>query len=664
MARIPYIQTNFTAGELSPRITGRVDLSKYYNGVSHLENMIIHPLGGIQRRPGSRFVTEVKNSAHHVRLIPFEFSIEQAYVLEFGDQYIRFYRNEGQIESAPSTPYEVTTPYAHDDLAALKYTQSADIMYLVHPDYPPYKLSRTGHTSWTLTQIAFKDGPYLEENTESGYTLTPSAASGAGITITASGHSPFVSTDVGRLVRIQHSSTWGYAKITAYTSATEVTADVKGDFGGTSGSSSWQLGAWSDTTGWPSAVEFYEQRLYFAATKNQPQTLWGSISEDYENFTPGVEDDDPVIYTINASRVNAIRWISPVSILAIGTAGGEFKASGGSDDIITPSAVSIRRQTTHGVDNVLPATIANIVLFVQRAGRKLREFSYSFEQDSFVAPDLTLLADHITDSGIIQLTYAQEPDSVLWALRNDGQLVGMTYKREEDVVGWHRHDIGGGLVKSMAVIPDSTSTYDQLWMIIEREIDGNTVRYIEFLTKGFQSGDDLADAFYVDSGLTYDGEAVTTVSGLDHLEGETVDVLADGATHPKAVVSSGQIALERSASKVHVGLNYESRVQSLRYEVGGNAGTAQGAIQRIHEVICRFYNTLGAKIGPINDVLDEIPFRLADDDMDAPPSLVTGDRAVSFSGTYVNGAQIEVLQNQPLPMMLLGLIATITTNQR
>lgn len=664
MATLPYIQTNFTAGELSPRIIGRIDLSKYYNGVEKLENMIIHPLGGVIRRSGTRFVAAVKNSAHHTHLIPFEFSIEQAYILEFGNNYIRFFTNEGQVESSPGVIYEVTTPYAHTDLELLKFTQSADVMYLVHPDYAPRKLSRLGPTNWTLAAVDFKDGPYGEENVNAAKTLTPSAVSGS-ITITATGHTPFVSTDVGRLIRIKYSSAWGYAKISGYTSSTVVNATVITNFGATTASSTWQLGSWSDTTGWPAAVEFFEQRLFFAATKSQPQTLWGSASDDYESFKPDINDDDAVAYTINASRVNAIRWLSPGDILAIGTAGGEFKAGGGvnGEDIITPSSMIIKRQTNHGVADTSAVVISNVIIFVQRAGRKLREFSYSFERDGYNAPDLTILAEHVSDSGLLDIAYAQEPDSVVWGIRNDGTLIGMTYKREEDVIGWHRHTIGGnGLVKSIAVIPNEADAYDQLWMVVAREIDGNTVKYVEFMEKNYDRSQPVESAFFVDSGLSYSGSATSTISGLDHLEGETVAVLADGATHPNCVVSSGEVTLNRAVTEAQIGLPYISRIRSLRYEAGSPAGTAQGAVQRVHEVICRFHDTLGAKIGPSDDILDEIPFRTADDPMDAPPSLVTGDREISFPGGYVKGAQIEVVQDQPLPMMLLGLIAKLTTN--
>ncbi|MCH9050626.1 MAG: hypothetical protein IIA72_06040 [Proteobacteria bacterium] len=669
MARVSPIQTNFTAGELSPRLEGRVDISKYFNGARVLENMTIHPHGGASRRSGTRYVADVKDMTRKPRLIPFEFSTVQAYIVEAGHLYMRFFRNEGQIEDSPGVPTEIATPYAEADLFELEFAQSADVMYIVHPNYAPRKLERTSHTAWTLTVVDFADGPYREINT-TGTTLTPSATSGA-ITITASA-SLFASTDVDRLVRIKHSSTWGYAKITGFNSATSVNADVKSNFGATTASSSWRLGAWSQTTSFPSCVTFYEERLFFAGSLDKPQTVWGSRSGDFENFAPTETDgvignDNGVTFTIATDQVNAIRWLSPGKVLAIGTTGGEFTMRATTaDEPITPTNVQVKRETTRGCAYVLPIRNDGVVLFLQRAKRKIREFVFTFETDSFQSPDLTILAEHVTQGGLTQLAFAREPDPTVWAVRSDGVLLGMTYERTQDVVGWHRHILGGAfaggdpVVESVAVIPSPNEDHDQLWVVVERTVNGATKRYVEFMEEQFDAGNDQADAFFVDSGLTYDGSATTTLTGLDHLEGETVAVLADGAVHPDRTVSAGAITLGAAVTKAQAGLAYRSKVQTMRFDAGAVDGTSQGKKSRIHEVTVRLWNTLGAKLG-FDDDVDTIVFRGASDPMDSAPPLFTGDKKIKFNKGYSTSPRVTVIQDQPLPLTVLSIMPRMVT---
>ncbi len=269
MPRTTLALTSFVSGEFSAKMDGRSDFDKYSSGTKTLENFLIHPQGAATRRVGTQFIAEVKDSTKKTRLIPFEFSTTQTYILEFGDQYIRFYKDKGQILSGGSA-YEISTPYLEAELFDIKFAQSADVMYIVHPNHETNKLSRTGHTSWSLDEVVFTDGPYLAPNT-TAITLTPSATSGSGITITASTNA-FVSTDVNRLVSFSN----GYARITAFNSATNVTADVEDDFDNTTATTDWKLGAFSDTTGHPSCVSFFEQRLVFAGTISEPQTLYFS----------------------------------------------------------------------------------------------------------------------------------------------------------------------------------------------------------------------------------------------------------------------------------------------------------------------------------------------------------------------------------------------------
>nr|BAR15332.1 putative tail tubular protein B [uncultured Mediterranean phage uvMED] len=668
MARVAVQLTNFTGGELSPRLDGRNDLAKYPTGCKTLENMIVFPHGSAARRSGTQFVAEVKDSSKETRLIPFEFSTTQTYMLEFGNQYIRFYKDNGQILSGGSA-YEISSPYLEAELFDIKFAQSADVMYICHPNHPVKKLARTGHTSWTLTSVDFQNGPFMDHNIETTTITASHTNAGQTGTLTLSSttgvnsNQGWLSTDVGRLVHMLD----GHVKITGYTSTTVVDMEVVTDISNGSASTDFALGSFSDTTGYPSCVTFFEQRLVFAATLSQPQTLFFSKSGDYENMDDNyhgtVADDDSIIYTIASNQVNAIRFMTATRTLIIGTAGGEFAVSGGGTDIaITPTNILIKKQSNNGAANVDALAVGNATLFLQRARRKLRELAYNFDVDGYVAPDLTILAEHISEGGFKQLSYQQEPNQVIWGVRNDGQLVGLTYQREQQVVAWHRHIFGGSAVcESVATIPTDDSEY-QTWVINKRTINGATKRYVEYIHQyDFDETDDTSFNF-LDSQLSYDGSAATTISGLNHLEGETVSVLADGATHPDKTVSSGSITLDRSASKVKVGLPYTSLLQTMRIDAGSQNGTSQSKTKRIYEITARLYESIGVEIGPDLNNMERIPFRSSANAMDSGINVFTGDKEIEFRGNYETDGFIFVRQTQPLPLTILSLYPKLQTN--
>jgi len=774
MARVAVQLTNFTGGELSPRLDGRNDLAKYASGCSTLENLVVYPHGSAARRPGTTFVSEVKDSTKKTRLIPFEFSTTQTYMLEFGDQYIRFYKDNGQILSGGSA-YEISTPYLEAELFDLKFAQSADVMYICHPNHEAEKLSRTGHTSWSLTDVDFLDGPYLDTNI-STTTITMSAHTvGTGRTMTASavtginGGSGFLTTDVGRLVRFRD----GYGKITGRTNTTVVTVEILEDMGSSSASIDWSLGAFSDTTGHPSCVTFFEQRLVFAATLNNPQTVYFSKSGDYENMDANIggtiADDDAIIYTIASNQVNAIRFMTATRTLIIGTAGGEFAVSGGgADNAITPTNILIKKQSNHGAANIDAISVGNATLFLQRARRKIRELAYNFDVDGYVAPDMTILAEHITEGGLTQVAYQQEPNQIIYATREDGELVGLTYQREQQVTAWHRHIFGGrfgiatitvsdyaniatgtkltltksdgttvdfnsttgtagtnefktqtnnnttatnlknainahanftatvssavvtitetaheatgyltiksfdktrltatsegkAVVDSVAVIPTDDKEY-QTWVIIKRTINGATKRYVEYLNELDFDQTDNTSFNFLDSALSYSGSAVTNLSGLSHLEGQVVSILADGATHPNETVSSGAITLDRSAKDVKIGLAFTSLLQTMRLDAGSQDGTSQGKTKRIYDITVRMYETIGIEVGPDLSEMERIPFRTSANLMDEGIPPFTGDKEVEFRGNYETDGFIFVRQTQPLPFTILSLYPRLVTN--
>ena len=654
--------TSFVSGEFSAKMDGRSDFDKYSSGTKTLENFLIHPQGAATRRVGTQFIAEVKDSTKKTRLIPFEFSTTQTYILEFGDQYIRFYKDKGQILSGGSA-YEISTPYLEAELFDIKFAQSADVMYIVHPNHETNKISRTGHTSWSLDEVVFTDGPYLAPNT-TAITLTPSATSGSGITITASTNA-FVSTDVNRLVSFSN----GYARITAFNSATNVTADVEDDFDNTTATTDWKLGAFSDTTGHPSCVSFFEQRLVFAGTISEPQTLYFSKAGDYENMTAGTNADDAMVYTIASNQVNAIRYMKAVRTLVVGTTGGEFTVSAdGTDAAVTPTNVTIKRQSSFGAANVDAIPAGNAILFLQKAKRKIRELQYNFDSDGYQAADLCILNDTVTKSGINEMVFQQEPDSIIWCVRDDGVLAGLTYQRSENVVAWHRHIFGGSFGSGNAVCETAatisgTLTEDELWVIVKRTINGSTKRYIECFSDFDFDETDATDFKFLDSHLSYSGASTTTLSGLSHLEGQTVSVLADGSVHANKTVSSGSITLDRAVTKACVGLPYNSVLQTMRIEGGAAEGTSQGKTKRISKVVLRLFETVGVKVGPSLTDLETVPFRTTSSALSSPvDTLLAGDKEIEFRDDYNSDGFIFVKQDQPLPCSILAIYPTLVTS--
>ena len=518
---VKIIQSTFNKGELSPRLRGRVDNKYYYNAYDYGVNMLPFPEGAIAYRPGTVFVSEVKDSADTTIIRPFQFSTVQNYVLEFGDQYVRFYRNRGQVESSPGTPYEVATPYLSADLRNLYFFQSADVMYIIHPDYQPRKLTRTSDTNWTLTVIDFVDGPYYPIN------ATATTFTRAGTTITAS-TAVFAATDVGRLIRMKDSGAWVYMEITAYTNTTTVTVDTSGTIASTT---DWRLGAFGGGQGWPAAGTIYEERLILGRTASLPSTVWGSMTGDFDNFAPSVpadgvvEDDNGFSFTIADDQVNAINWFSSGRTLLIGTTGAEHSMTGGTSSgyaPVTPSNITIKREANYGSKaGVRAFRVGNAVLYPSQSGRRLREIYYEFGIDSYISRDTIMFNEHLLRSGIVDLDYTQEPDPYMWVCNGNGELISFLYERLQEIEGWSRNQIAGDDAKSqsVAVIPRPGDENDDVWILTERTVDGATVKHIEYLSEIYE--DVVAPiagvatrpyAKFLDSCISYDGYLDSTIA--------------------------------------------------------------------------------------------------------------------------------------------------------
>lgn len=962
----------------------RVTFDRYPSAAKMLRNCILYPQGGFTRRPGTRFVVEVKDSADETRLIPFQFSQTDSYMVEAGDGYFRFMRRQaiisvedtnavvtngtfasnitdwdnhstgtaaivhdatngrlqltgasggiawGEQDIAVSAgnstkehvlrftvagyggaevgfqvgttstgaeiltevklgvgyhsigftpnattfyvqfrnnnipirnifiddvslldnvPMELTSPYASSDLSELRTFQGADVVYLLHPDFAPRRLERRGHKRWSIIEAFFEDGPWLEENpnfdeathqitvnplfenglegwtkftsgsgevthnadtfivsldndtggasevayiqqaytaidankkhvlhlltlnkddvivsigstaggiqyldktsandvpvgwnsfefTPTGATMylrlrydtsrdnglagiggaliydedaqlmQPSASEGT-ITVTAIGHAPFTTADVGRLIRM----VWpgreaGYGVIIAYTSTTVVSVLVLRRFPSTAPTERWQMGAWCEDCGYPIVVGFFDGRSVFANTDEEPNTLWMSQSGQLQNMRPDsfvegsvtVEDDDAIDKTLSAAQIDPIVWVNGQKALVTGTVGGQWIVTS-AGAVVTPADTSVKQHTALPSANLAHASINQITVFADRSKREIHEVGFKFEEDSFVATDLTILADHILRSPAEQIVYQRRPFSTLWVRRADGRIAALSYNRQHEVLGWAQTIIGGSfgtgaaVVTSVAVIPgaeDATQDYDsderdELWMIVKRTIDGQTVRYIEFMEYFFdgplrEDYDTEAEwrtavrtaqkeCFYVDCGVTYDGAAATTITGFDHLEGETIKVLADGKVIADKVVTTGQIVLTTAASKVHGGLPFKHRYESLKMAVGNPAGTSVHKVKIITSVGMVLLDTGTFKVTTID--YDEDGRRQHDlytlnlvrewEDQSLATSLFTGETNVDTEGAYSGDARIYSEGDAPLPFSLLGLAPQIAT---
>lgn len=715
--------------------------------------------------------------------------------------YIQF-RNENaktveidDIEILDNTGVEIDTPWLKASYDIMRHAQSPNEMYQFVDAMEPLKLVRNGHTSWSLQSIDFQDGPYLEENTTATtMALTTGTAGTVGDTLTASattginGGDGFKTTDVGRLVRILSSgSKWSWVRITGHTSSTVVTVDVRGaNNGATVGTTSWRMGAWSDTTGWPRAVAFFQQRMVAGGTSTRPNTVEFSKAADIEAFSPDdanetdgdgtTFDDSGFSYELGAQQANVIRSIMGGESLFVLTPGGEWVGFS-EGPTLKFDDVALKRQTKHGSANIQPIDVSDTILYVQKGKRKVRQMTFDVNKGTagaFTSPDLTLLSPHITASGLGNWAWQEEPIGVAWAWRVDGKIATLTYEREQNVIGWGRHEMGGSFISATASISGATqakpvvittsaahgladgddisiasvggmtelngnryvvsnalsTTFelhdangedvdgtgftaytsggtvshhtapvvesitaipgndgsgqqynseerDEIWLTVKRTINGATVRYIEFL-EGFYEAprkveyttreqwqqavkDDQPDAFYVDSGLTYDGASATAMTGLDHLEGEEVAIWANGAKQDSKTVSSGAITLDTAATKVQIGLAYTSRGKTVNLLGGGNTAPAFGVPKRANEISVVVLDATNFQIGSAAEDLQTVNFREV---AGGVVPLFTGEKTISINTRYQTDLRIQFEISDPGPLTVVALVPEYKSNEK
>jgi hypothetical protein len=870
------LKESFNAGEFTPRLWSRYELAKYKNGCKDLTNFVPLPHGPVTRRPGSEYITAVKTASAYTRLIPFEFSEADSYMLELGPLYCRFYRNGGQIQTVDADTllllhcdginnsttitdsgatdhsanitangnaklktsnkkfgsascnfggattdfisvadhadwfvdaddatvdfwvYFNTLPAASqglwdqyedaDNYVAMHTLQAAGVhnaIAFVLRDTATFRINKSfsyaaGFNTGQWYHIALIKGWGSDSDvyavTVNGAVLDTETYAGSWINYGAAlriGRNQAVSFDgeVDEFRFTNGTARWttdfappsaqypfgddsgtAYEIITTYdevslpdlhfVQSADTMYIVHKDFVVRklvrSDHDSWAISNVSFTNApsewsagdYPRTVNFYEDRLVFGGSPDQPDTIWTSDSSDYTAFTDPVsitaatlafvdsgpdtitdsgdgfiaagftagliitvtgstanngtytignvtvgtltliasdtvtaegasatitikggstDDDKAITLTLLARKVNDIQWLSSGRKLQIGTRGEEWWAAGPSDtEPITPTDHVARRDSAWGSEHTMPVDIGDVLFFVQQGGKSIREMTYDFSKDKYVSADLNILAEHLTRTySLSDMAYQQQPYQVLWCIRSDGTLLSLTYLKEQEVFGWAKHSLGNGVVESVATIPGDPE--DEVWMVVRRTVNSATVRYVERM-KTFNYGTSLEDAFFMDSGLTYNGAAITAVSGLSHLEGEAVQVLADGLVVTGLTVSSGAITLTTAASKIHIGLLNTPEFETLDAVTQDDDGTLQGILKRITNVSIRLVTSQGGLYGPDSSTTDSIPYR----DTTTPFTGWTDD--LSFDEQDDLTATVYLTCDEPLPFEIAAIL--------
>ena len=767
MPNVRTLQRSFAGGEMSPEMFGRIDDVKYQTGAATMKNFVATPQGPAENRPGFAFVREVKDSTKKTRLIPFSYSTTQTMVIELSPGYIRFHTQGGTLMSG-GVPYEIANPYAEADLFDIHYVQSADVMTLVHPNYAPRELKRLGATNWTLTSINF-GAPIAAPTGVSATRYIPASSSTNADTYETMSYvvTAIASDDIGESVSSSVASVTNNIFVTGSTNTIAWSAvtgasryrvykllgGLYGYIGSTTGTSIVDNNIAPDLSitppnydnefvssgNYPGAVSYFEQRRCFAGTTNEPQKIWMTKSGTESNLSYGlpIRDDDRIEFRVAAREANTIRHIVPLTQLLLLTGSAEWRVSSLNSDEITPTTISVRPQSYIGASNVQPVIINNALVYCSARGGHVRELGYNWQASGFITNDMSIRSAHLFDNyEISDMAFAKAPLQMIWFVSTSGMLLGLTYTPEQQVGAWHKHDTDG-VFESVTVVAEGNE--DRLYAVIRRTIGGVTKRYVERMAS--RHFDSIEDAFFVDSGATYDGTntsattvtvsggttwgpadvltitastaiftypgtgdvndaivltdssgnkyrltirsttsttvatarvdvtlpaalrntatalysfARNTISGLTWLEGKTVSILADGAVQPQEVVTSGAITIDRAASIIHIGLEYDSDLESLPLAMGIDNGMGQGRYKNVNKAWLRVYQSSGIFIGPDENNLIEAKQRTTEP-YGTPPALKTEEIQIMLTPSWLDSGQVFIRQSDPLPLTIVGM---------
>jgi hypothetical protein len=662
VTRFVSIQTNFSTGEIDPLLRARVDLPAYGNALEEATNVVVQPQGGVRRRPGLRYVTELPNSgaesaANGVRLVPFEFSTSDSYMLCFTHNRMFVFKNGSLVLdlNGGSLDYLDTSSLGLTGarLSTLGWTQSADTLIVVQEDIPPVKIVRGAtDADWTGSVITFDSTPkyaFSPSFSNPAGTLTPSAVSGK-VTLTASTGTPFSAASVGQYI---NASPQGRAKIVQFTSSTVVQAITEFPFFSTSAiaNNDWELetgyeAVWSNTRGYPRSVTFHEGRLYFGGSRARPSTVWGSKVGLFFDFeaTEGL-DDDAVEATLDTNTFNAITDIQAGRDLQVFTTGGEFYCPQEGLQPITPDNFFVKSTTRNGSqEGIRVQQLESGTLFVQRQGKSLNEFAFTDVQLTYVTSKISLLSGHLlrgpTRMALRRSVATDENDLLLITNGTDGTMVAFSLLRAQNVIAPSEFTTDGEFI-------DVGVDISTIYTVVKRTVNSATVYYLERFD----------DTLTVDSAVT--GGAGSSASAA-HLVGKSVDIILDGAVQANQTVpGGGTVTFSRAAaSSYQIGLDYAVKVVTMPADLKISAGTRLGFKKRIVEVNVFVKDTQHLIINGTN-----VPFRSLDDPnvLDEEVPEFTGTKTLPGILGYSDEGKITIEQDIPLKMILLGLEYKIST---
>lgn len=688
---------SFASGELAPGLRYRSDLAKWRSGAAKLSNMFVHFSGGASNRSGTQFIDYGRFDTPSIWFVPFVFSTDQAYVLEFTYATIRIIAH-GAFVTDGGVPIEVVTPYLDTELRDLKFTQANDVMTITHPSHGARELKRFGLTTWTLTTVDF--GTALVAPTSLAATAQGSTPGGTPTptmrnytySVTAVGTSPPDESALAGAVNVNNYDlgyngqagvanqlTWDAATGAAYYNVYRYYQGVWAFVGSTAATSFLDANVLPDTATTapehdnpfdggnnPVSVGYYQQRRVFGGTALQPLAIYFTRSGNYSSMdvSQPLRPDDAVAASLVARENNAIRHLIPLQDLVVLTASAAWTVSG-NNGVVTPADVVVKPQAYVGASHVTPVTINYDILFSREKGGGLTAISYEFQANGFIARDLAVLASHLfVGRQVVQLAWAESPHKILWCLMSDGTLCGFTYLREQDVYAWHTHDTAGSFL-SIACIPEDGE--DVLYVAVRRGLGAQVRTTLERMKPRVinDPAPDITQAWFVDCGLQYNGAPATTISGLDHLNGNLVSILADGNVQPQQIVTGGTVTLAQPASRVTVGLAFTAELQTLPLD--GPAGqSVLGARKRASQLRVFQENTRGIQAAvlepgqtPQYAAFKERAFEA----WGTPVALYSGSREVQLPGNWTLDASLSIRQTDPLPCTILGVMPDVTIGE-
>jgi len=671
----------FAAGILSPEIHGRVDFIKTPLGLEEGTNALIEPTGALSNRPGTKFLNAAKYSNRKCVFIDFVFNIAQSYAIEFGHQYMRFYRDGALLVDGSSVPIEVTTTYQESELAEVRYTQSADVLYLVHPNHPVRKLVRVSDTSWTLSNASFQPTVLQVQSlalSKTGtvtvpfdwsYTVTSVNSTGGegmpvnavtlsadvdlGTTpITVAFNKPSSVTGISKYFIYRKKGSYFY--LVGIVNETGAASYTFKDTGLTADETQCPPEPFTDfgsAGNYPRSVGIYNQRLVLGGTDNEPNTIWLSRVGEFENFTttPLLGDDEGYKRQLNSGQVNRISHFVTLDDLLVFTDGRVWRIKGN-----TRSDLVAYVESNIGISSVRPISTRKSILFLEANQNTVSDFAYSDGVAGYDGDTLDKLARTLFDGySLKDMSYQNNPHGIIYCPRSDGKMPVMTYLKNQNIYAWMMYETDGE-IEAVASLPKAVS--DETYMCVKRTIDGVDYRYIELVMPQIGALDDVKDSWYVDCGLQYDGIAVDTVSGLNHLEGKTVVALADGNVIKDLVVTSGSVSLGGDYEKVTVGLPYTMKVKTINIDITNTKlGSTIGISRFVKKFVVSIYRSRGLWYQSASDpVIYEHVTTETTAIGDAIP-LESGKLKIDAAGSSERENQIILYQYDPLPVKILNI---------